>query len=437
MEIKRKNSKKPTVSHINDSPKWLIGNNHLYEGYRIEFSTIRANLKSLFIKHNELMNIWTHLLGALFFFSLFIYIIVQSPYPANIYNELKNDMSNLHFTDNIKKNYQKNILPLIKKIRKTGDKLGEIKIKNFKDNFLSSLIEMEERYIESLKHLIDELKQKEIEFLIKFEMNLEIILKQIQHLKEKINSRFEALIHIVNHNLEDNLHMLEKLLHPDYFINKISQTIDLNLEIYPILIFMLCAFFCLSASTIYHTFYVISPTVNKYLLRLDSSGIVFLIYGSIYAVLYYYFYCDYYIRMFYIIMLSSISITVFVISMCDFIYRPEYLKLKGFLYAGLGLSSIVPVSHSLILGFFSNENNDLLPINGIYIGLFLMAFFYLFGFYIYIKRFPERYYPKTFDIWFNSHTIWHIFVFLAALTHFITLLYLYQFRKSQPCKAHF
>lgn len=39
-------------------------------GYRLPLNSYRACLKSLFSLHNELMNCWTHILGALWFIYL-------------------------------------------------------------------------------------------------------------------------------------------------------------------------------------------------------------------------------------------------------------------------------------------------------------------------------------------------------------------------------
>lgn len=36
------------------------------------------------------------------------------------------------------------------------------------------------------------------------------------------------------------------------------------------------------------------------------------------------------------------------------------------------------------------------------------------GVVVYISRFPERFWPGTFDIFGSSHQIWHIFVLMGA-----------------------
>lgn len=44
----------------------MIGNKHIMTGYRINYTNIRAWM-SLFEMHNESGNVWSHLLGCLFF----------------------------------------------------------------------------------------------------------------------------------------------------------------------------------------------------------------------------------------------------------------------------------------------------------------------------------------------------------------------------------
>ena len=60
----------------------------------------------------------------------------------------------------------------------------------------------------------------------------------------------------------------------------------------PIIFFLLSALVCLLNSTIYHTFNSLSSSANKYLLRLDYSGVNFLIFGTTIPLNYYGFYCN-------------------------------------------------------------------------------------------------------------------------------------------------
>lgn len=62
-----------------------------------------------------------------------------------------------------------------------------------------------------------------------------------------------------------------------------------------------------------------------------------------------------------------------------------------------------------------------------------MGVIYLSGTVFYVKKIPEKYYPKKFDIWLNSHTIFHIFVFIAAFEFFLTLYQLSIERSKLHC----
>jgi adiponectin receptor len=47
---------------------------YIKKGYRINFSSKKDVVKSLFMWHNELINIWTHLIGAIIIISLIFYL---------------------------------------------------------------------------------------------------------------------------------------------------------------------------------------------------------------------------------------------------------------------------------------------------------------------------------------------------------------------------
>ena len=45
----------------------MVYNKHIKSGYRINFNSSWRILQSLFMIHNETINVWTHLLGLVFF----------------------------------------------------------------------------------------------------------------------------------------------------------------------------------------------------------------------------------------------------------------------------------------------------------------------------------------------------------------------------------
>jgi Ca2+/Na+ antiporter len=63
----------PTVGGIHEAPEFLRDNEFIHSGYRINFDSYWKILKSLFVLHNEFVNVWSHILGALFVVVLILY----------------------------------------------------------------------------------------------------------------------------------------------------------------------------------------------------------------------------------------------------------------------------------------------------------------------------------------------------------------------------
>ncbi|CAD8186392.1 unnamed protein product [Paramecium octaurelia] len=67
---------KQRIGTINEAAKYYtVDNIFIHSGYRINYSTPWQILKSLFQKHNELINVWTHFIGSFLTFLLILYIV--------------------------------------------------------------------------------------------------------------------------------------------------------------------------------------------------------------------------------------------------------------------------------------------------------------------------------------------------------------------------
>ena len=254
--------------------------------------------------------------------------------------------------------------------------------------------------------------------------------KYSQHFEQlNLKQRFND---ILDSNL-DNWGMMNKLKNLKTLLS--DQTIfgSSKLQTYPFLIYLACAFFCLISSCIYHWFFPISKTVFKLLHRLDMAGISILIFGSTYAILFYFFYCTPTLFRIYSTLCFIFCFTVFIVSLGEAINKPENCVYKSSMFAGLGLTNIIPIGHLIILSLFSSPENDYLPMGNSLYYLITMAILYLGGVVIFTTKIPERFYPTYFDIWLNSHTIWHVCVFLAALVHFFGISAVYALRLNKPC----
>lgn len=173
------------------------------------------------------------------------------------------------------------------------------------------------------------------------------------------------------------------------------------------------AILCLGFSWVFHTVYCHSERVGRIFGKLDYCGIALLIVGSFVPWLYYSFYCRQSPQIIYLTLIVVLGIVSIIVSMWDKFGEPKYRPLRAGVFVALGLSGVVPAVHYIITeGFYHAWNFAALG------WLFLMAFLYIAGAAIYAARIPECIWPGKFDIWFQSHQIFHVFVVAAAFIHF-------------------
>lgn len=96
---------------------------------------------------------------------------------------------------------------------------------------------------------------------------------------------------------------------------------------------------------------------------------------------------------------------------------PAFRVMRSASFAVLGLSAFIPVLHGIALNGWKIQNERMSV--SYFIGLGLLNGT---GTAIYALRMPERWYPRTFDLYGSSHQIMHILVELGALSHATGLL---------------
>ena len=62
----------PFIGHYEAAPAFMKENDKIRSGYRINFQTKWRLFKTLFMVHNESINIWTHLLPFLIFLCVMV-----------------------------------------------------------------------------------------------------------------------------------------------------------------------------------------------------------------------------------------------------------------------------------------------------------------------------------------------------------------------------
>ncbi|PPD67761.1 hypothetical protein GOBAR_DD35363 [Gossypium barbadense] len=170
---------------------------------------------------------------------------------------------------------------------------------------------------------------------------------------------------------------------------------------WPFFTFLGGAMFCLLASSACHLLSCHSERISYIVRRLDYAGIAALISTSFYPPVYYSFISGF--------------------------HRPEFRTLRVSLFFGMGMSSIAPIIHKLILFWHQPE-----ALHTTFYEV-LMGILYGIGAFVYAARIPERWMPGKFDIAGHSHQLFHILVVAGAYTHYRAGLVYLEWRDQHGC----
>jgi len=173
------------------------------------------------------------------------------------------------------------------------------------------------------------------------------------------------------------------------------------------------AMYTFLGSLLYHWFNCISPSHHECLLRMDISGIGFLIMGSYYPPLYYAFQN---LPSFGILYLVCITVMC---TLCSCMFLSKKLSEERFthfrvaVFGATGLFGLIPLLHMLCM----HGLNDPVFLSKVY------AVAEMYGWYglavlFYATKIPEKFKPGWFDVVGCSHHFWHTFVFIATVLHY-------------------
>ncbi|KAH8383561.1 hypothetical protein KR009_009314 [Drosophila setifemur] len=177
--------------------------------------------------------------------------------------------------------------------------------------------------------------------------------------------------------------------------------------------FFVGAIVCLGFSFAFHTLSCHSVEMGRLFSKLDYCGIALLIMGSFVPWLYYGFYCHYQPKVIYLSVVCVLGVLSIVVSLWDKFSEPALRPLRAGVFMSFGLSGVIPAIHySIMEGWFSQMSRASLG------WLILMGLLYITGALLYALRVPERWFPGKFDIWGQSHQIFHILVIAAAFVHY-------------------
>ncbi len=235
----------------NEAPKYMQLNEYIKYGYRINCNSIYKSIKSLFVIHNESINIWSHLLGSI----LFIFLIYYTYKYITIYN--------IHL------NYIRLNISEIKKYNQYLFNTDNYQIKafvnnlfNYSKNFLNiNNIKPKKLYIKTLENLnntLISLRENNKNYTINF--YFQRIYENLSHLK----------IYLFN------LMEIQKKTNDEKILNSINVNIKKISIIYNVNFFN----YLFKLEFNFHLLRNISNNYHKILSKFDYAGISILIAGS-------------------------------------------------------------------------------------------------------------------------------------------------------------
>ncbi|KAJ1802109.1 hypothetical protein LPJ75_006289, partial [Coemansia sp. RSA 2598] len=182
-------------------------------------------------------------------------------------------------------------------------------------------------------------------------------------------------------------------------------------------VYIVAVLFCLLASVAFHTLSCHSRCVHFSALRCDFIGILTLIVGSFIPVGYYGFLHSYKILAGYMAMFVGIGIVGVAASILGKVEDPRRAAWRPIIFVAIAGSGLAPVIHGSILNGYQGavDRISLWYVIG-------MALLYIAGTALYAFKIPERYRPGKHNVFLHSHQIFHIFVVLAAVCHYVGIL---------------
>eukprot|EP00347_Sterkiella_histriomuscorum_P005178 403357598 len=468
------------IGSYDEAPEYLQDNNFILNGYRINFTTTKKIFKSLFLLHNESVNVWSHIFGVCLFIILVGYTIVYmappgihgssgNQYGMTWFREFGSTDSRTQFLLNDKlsrfrvpkedknQNLSGQIDQQIEEIFTEVLKPDNLQLHNetLNSHPHASLFESIEEFVIGAYNLItdpspyiqgtdsfnkfktvfsklpqyltnhvseavDELRQDDHfgdYYLIKFNY----IKRLISYLGTKTQQWIENMQQLADSKTFDWIDIKPIFNDPKHYILYVPR--------WPLFIHLFSAILCMTFSATFHLFTAHSHDVNNFLSRLDYCGISILIAGSNTPPLYYSFFCQETIfwRNVYLGSMYFVCFCCFVLLLMPQYNKPKYRPLRGILFVICGLLSVVPIYH---IEFLTHKSY----IHDFHTSPWLLGgVLYILGAVLYMLKFPERLKPGLFDYFGGSHQLFHLLIVSAALVHYWASIQCFHDRQIFQC----
>eukprot|EP00300_Choanocystis_sp_HF-7_P033738 c46152_g1_i1.p1 GENE.c46152_g1_i1~~c46152_g1_i1.p1 ORF type:complete len:307 (-),score=63.58 c46152_g1_i1:201-1121(-) len=187
-----------------------------------------------------------------------------------------------------------------------------------------------------------------------------------------------------------------------------------------------CCYLC---SATYHTLHICSPESSIAFGQLDFVGIVLGIWGGETGAIIALFPCEHHKMWLFELALTIFGIIALMVVIIPRFNSNTYRGTRSLIFVAFGLSGLLP--------FFvfiwdhlacSNHHACSVALTQVVSNAIFCASAFLFGACLYNFRFPERYFPERFDLFGQSHQIWHLLVVLGFWFNLQALWALIHFR---------
>ncbi|KAJ2320939.1 hypothetical protein GGI00_006146, partial [Coemansia sp. RSA 2681] len=182
-------------------------------------------------------------------------------------------------------------------------------------------------------------------------------------------------------------------------------------------VYLIAVLFCLAASVAFHTLSCHSQHKHFRSLRCDFIGILTLIVGSFVPVGYFGFLHSSSILIGYMAMFVAIGVAGVAVSVWGKVEDPRRAGWRPIIFFTIAITGLVPIIHGTVVNGYKGavDQMSLWYVVG-------MGIMYIAGTMIYAFKIPERYRPGKHDVCMSSHQIFHVFVVLAAVCHYIGIV---------------
>ena len=181
-----------------------------------------------------------------------------------------------------------------------------------------------------------------------------------------------------------------------------NRHLPIELEKWPLEIFLGSAIICFICSSIMHLLWVKSVHVCNLTHNVDLSGICLMIFGSAYGLIYYIFKCNLASYYAYLAVLVLSAVGILICINCKMFNKPKYQNLKVILFVTQACVALCAIIHwswmkykyikfrpeRYVLNFWQNVQF-----------LILEMVCYFLGTFFFVSRFPESKFPGVFDLW--------------------------------------